>query len=142
MLGTIARIIGTWAVGEAYTINTVVIAMAASDTYYWPFIDDENVSGSTLTATIKFVSTTELIARMRFSDPDVGGQRQNPFVQKSAVMLLPTPLALFPDQFSYTSPPVSVRASPVSNTSASLVFSIVAAQAKGASDSSLQVPCR
>ena len=30
---------------------------------------------------IKFVSTTEIVARARFSDPDIGGQRKLPFEQ-------------------------------------------------------------
>jgi len=32
---------------------------------------------------IKFVAITECIARARFSDPDIGGQRILPFVQKN-----------------------------------------------------------
>ena len=70
---------GTWA-GKTVEFNQVVVAMAASDTYYWPFIDDE-AQGSTLTSTVKYVSDTNLIGRMRFSDPDVGGTRILPFEQ-------------------------------------------------------------
>ena len=39
------------------------------------------VSGTSLTATIKYVEDTPLIARARFSDPDVGGTRILPFEQ-------------------------------------------------------------
>lgn len=75
---------GTWS-GKTIQFNQVVVAMAASDTYYWPFIDDES-AGSTLTALIKYVSDKDLVARMRFSDPDVGGTRILPFQQVSITL--------------------------------------------------------
>ena len=76
---------GTWATGNGYTINTVVVAMAANDTYYWPYIDAE-ATGTSLTALVKYVGDTDLIARARFSDPDVGGTRILPFVQKNITL--------------------------------------------------------
>lgn len=75
---------GTW-VGKTIEFNEVVVAMAASDTYYWPYIDDE-ATGSSLVAIVKYVENTDLIARARFSDPDVGGMRILPFVQKSITL--------------------------------------------------------
>jgi hypothetical protein len=56
--------------------------MATSDSYYWPYIDDEAIA-TTITALVKYVEVTELIARARFSDPDVGGDRILPYQQKS-----------------------------------------------------------
>ena len=69
-----------WTTSDAYELNTIVVAMAASDTVYWPFIDDE-ATGTSLTALVKYVGNTDLIARTRFSDPDVGGTRILPFEQ-------------------------------------------------------------
>ena len=74
----------SWA-GKVFEINEVVVAMAASDTYYWPFIDDTAIA-TTITTTIKYVGDTPLIARARFSDPDVGGTRILPFQQKSITL--------------------------------------------------------
>jgi hypothetical protein len=75
-----------WNNTNGYSLNTVVIAMAATDAYYWPYIDDENVSGSSLSTAVKFVENTDLIARTRFSDPDVTGDRMLPFQQKSVTL--------------------------------------------------------
>ena len=74
----------SWA-GKVFEINQVVVAMAASDTYYFPFIDDTAL-GTTLTTTIKYVGDTDLIARARFSDPDVGGTKILPFQQKNITL--------------------------------------------------------
>lgn len=71
--------------GKVFEFNEIVVAMAASDTVYWPFIDAETL-GTTLTATIKYTGDTPLIARARFSDPDVGGTRILPFEQKSITL--------------------------------------------------------
>lgn len=69
-----------WNTGDSWEANTIVVALVDADTVYFPFIDDV-ASGSTLTATIKYVADTDLVARMRFSDPDVGGNRILPFEQ-------------------------------------------------------------
>ena len=75
-----------WESGANWAANTVVVAMAAaSDTVYFPFIDDEVTGGAqtTLESSVKYVEDTDLIARARFSDPDVGTdlQRILPFEQ-------------------------------------------------------------
>ena len=67
---------------DAWIANDVVVALVDADELYFPFIDD-TATTTTLTKNIKFVHLTECIARMRFSDPDVGGTRILPFVQKS-----------------------------------------------------------
>lgn len=72
---------GTWADTEGWEANQIVTALVDADTVYFGFIDDTVISGTTLSKNIKFVSVKELVARMRFSDPDVGGQRQLPFQQ-------------------------------------------------------------
>jgi hypothetical protein len=72
-----------WANAEAWEANQVVVALVDADDIYFPFIDDEVRSGTSLSTTIKYVADTECIARMRFSDPDVGGQRQLPFELKN-----------------------------------------------------------
>ena len=74
-----------WDNTDVWDANRVVVALVDADTAYFPFIDDEAVA-ATLTALIKFVSTTDLIARARFSDPDVGGTRILPFQQKSITL--------------------------------------------------------
>jgi hypothetical protein len=76
----------TWAASDGWTANAIVVALAADDTVYFPFIDDVVVSGTTLTATIKYVADTDLIARARFSDPDVGGQRILPFELRNVTL--------------------------------------------------------
>lgn len=69
---------GTWATGNGYSLNVVVVALVDADTVYFPFIDD-TATGTSLTKLVKYVEDTDLIARMRFSDPDIGGQRLIPF---------------------------------------------------------------
>lgn len=69
---------GTWATGESYELNTVVVALVDADTVYFPFVDD-TATGASIVKTIKFVENTDLVARARFSDPDVGGTRILPF---------------------------------------------------------------
>lgn len=74
---------GTWhssGSADGWEANQVVVALVDADTCYFPYIDDV-ATGASLTATIKFDAVTELIARARFSDPDVGGQRKEPFQQ-------------------------------------------------------------
>jgi len=68
----------TWATGNTYELNKVVVALDAADTCYFGYIDDE-ATGTSIAKTIKFVETTELLARCRFSDPDVGGDRILPY---------------------------------------------------------------
>jgi hypothetical protein len=70
----------TWQASDAWEANTVPVALVDADTVYFPYIDDVS-SGSTLTATIKYVEPTFLIARARFSSPDIGGNRILPFEQ-------------------------------------------------------------
>ena len=67
---------------DTWDANRVVVALVDADTVYFPFIDGVS-AGATLTAEIKFVGITELIARARFSSPGVGGQRILPFQQTS-----------------------------------------------------------
>ena len=79
---------GTWTTATGWEANQVVVALedatpGPADEVYFPFIDDVVVSGTSLSTTIKYVGVTELIARARFSDPDVGGTRILPFEQKS-----------------------------------------------------------
>jgi len=72
---------GTWA-SNNWEANQVVVALATDDDCYFGFIDDEAISTS-LSKSVKYAgSATELIARARFSDPDVGGTRILPFVRK------------------------------------------------------------
>lgn len=71
-----------WITGDAYEINTVQFLIDAADTAYFPYIDDTVESGTSLAKAIKFAVNTPIIARMRFSDPDVGGQRIKPFELK------------------------------------------------------------
>lgn len=77
----------TWGNSIAWTANTVVVALedatpGPADTLYFPFIDDV-ASGSSLSSLIKYVEDTPVVARARFSDPDVGGTRILPFQQTS-----------------------------------------------------------
>jgi hypothetical protein len=74
-----------WATGDAYEINTVAFLVDAADTCYFPYIDD-TATGTSIAKTVKFVATTELVARARFSDPDVGGQRRIPFLTVTATL--------------------------------------------------------
>lgn len=74
----------TWA-GAAWAANQVVVATATDDTVYFGYIDDESISTS-IAKNVKFVENTNLIARARFSDPDVGGTRILPFEQKSITL--------------------------------------------------------
>ncbi len=69
---------GTWATTNGWEANQVVVALVDADTIYFPYIDAV-ATGTSVAVTIKFVSITESIARMRFSDPDIGGQRVLPF---------------------------------------------------------------
>lgn len=76
---------GNWHSGDTadtWIANDVVVALVDADTLYFPFIDD-TATDTTISKNIKFVHITECIARMRFSDPDIGGQRILPFVQKT-----------------------------------------------------------
>lgn len=75
----------TWESGDTYEVNQVVVALVDADTIYFPYIDDV-ASGTSLTATIKYVEDTDLIARMRFSDPDIGGQRILPFELRNVTL--------------------------------------------------------
>lgn len=68
----------TWTSGATWTANAPVVAFAAADTCYFGFIDDV-ATGSNIQKTIKFVATTECVARARFSSPAIGGQRIIPF---------------------------------------------------------------
>jgi hypothetical protein len=63
---------GTWTDATGWEANQVVVALVDADTIYFGFIDDVVVSGTSLTSTIKFVHTTELLARARYSDVDIG----------------------------------------------------------------------
>lgn len=73
---------GTWGNTKSWIANDVVVALATDDTVYFGFIDDES-TGTSLSKNIKYVEGTELVARARFSDPDVGGTRILPFEQKN-----------------------------------------------------------
>jgi hypothetical protein len=75
----------TWAASDTWEANQVVVALVDADTLYFPFIDDV-AAGATLTAQIKYVSDKDLIARARFSDPDIGGQRILPFELRSVTL--------------------------------------------------------
>lgn len=68
-----------WVASDAYEINTVAFLIDAADTCYFPYIDDTVESGTELAKSIKFDGVTEIVVRMRFSDPDVGGTRIIPF---------------------------------------------------------------
>lgn len=69
-----------WATADAYEINTVNFLVDAADTCYFPYIDD-TATGTSIAKTVKYVADTDLVARARFSDPDVGGTRILPFEQ-------------------------------------------------------------
>jgi hypothetical protein len=69
---------GTWATGNGYLLNVVVVALLDEDTAYFPFIDDTAITTS-ISKLVKYVSNKNLLARVRFSDPDVGGTRIQPF---------------------------------------------------------------
>jgi hypothetical protein len=71
---------GTWATGEGYLLNVVVVALVDADTIYFPYIDDTATSTS-IAKSVKYVESTDLLARVRFSSPDVGGSRIQPFEQ-------------------------------------------------------------
>lgn len=72
----------SWDASDGWIANDVVVALVDADTLYFPFVDDTATTTS-ISKLIKFVHVTECIARARFSDPDVGGTRILPFVQKS-----------------------------------------------------------
>lgn len=69
----------TWA-SKVYEFNTTPILLAVDDTCYFGYIDDIS-TGATLSKNIKFDGVTEVVARMRFSSADIGGQRKLPFEQ-------------------------------------------------------------
>ena len=69
----------TWA-SKAYEFNTLPVLLDNADTCYFPYIDDVATAAS-ISKTIKYVSDTEIVARARFSSPDIGGQRILPFEQ-------------------------------------------------------------
>jgi len=71
---------GTWATGEGYGLNTVVVALVDADTVYFPYIDD-TATGTSIAKSVKYVEATDLLARVRFSSPDIGGTRIQPFEQ-------------------------------------------------------------
>lgn len=68
----------SWDAVDGWIANDVVVALVDADTVYFPFVDDTATTTS-IVKTVKFVEITELIARARFSDPDVGGTRILPF---------------------------------------------------------------
>ena len=70
---------------DSWEANQVVVALVDADTVYFPFIDDV-ASGTSLSKNVKYVHDTDLIARARFSDPDIGGQRILPFELKSVTL--------------------------------------------------------
>lgn len=74
-----------WGNGVEWEANQIVVALVNEDTVYFPFIDDE-ASGSSISTLIKYVENTPLVARARFSDPDVGGTRILPFEQRSITL--------------------------------------------------------
>ena len=71
---------GSWATTNNWHANRPVVALDAADTVYFPFIDDVS-SSDKIEKNIKYVEPTECVARARFSDPDIGGQRSLPFEQ-------------------------------------------------------------
>lgn len=73
---------GVWGNGDNWEANKVVVALVDADTVYFPFID-ETATSTSVAKTVKYVEVTELIARCRFSDPDIGGTRIQPFEQRS-----------------------------------------------------------
>jgi hypothetical protein len=70
-----------WKNTDVYQVNGVVAAIAEDDTCYFPFIDDVCPSGgaTSLSKSLKYAADTTVLARARFSDPDVGGTRILPF---------------------------------------------------------------
>ena len=70
-----------WKNTDAFDINKVVVLVDAADTCYFPFIDDVVPSGGavSLSNSLKYAANTTVLARARFSDPDVGGTRILPF---------------------------------------------------------------
>lgn len=75
----------TWQASDSWNANRPPVALTGSDTCYFPFIDDVS-TGTDLSANIKYVANTDLIARARFSDPDVGGTRILPFEQRNITL--------------------------------------------------------
>jgi len=76
---------GNWhsaGTADTWEMNAPVVALVDADTIYFPFIDDV-ATGTTISKNIKYVGDTNCIARARFSDPDVGGTRILPYVQKN-----------------------------------------------------------
>jgi len=76
---------GTWhsaGTADTWEMNAPVVALVGTDTVYFPYIDDVAVA-TTISKNIKYVADTECIGRARFSDPDVGGTRILPYVQKN-----------------------------------------------------------
>jgi hypothetical protein len=71
--------LNTWATGNAYEINTVAFSVAADDTAYFPYIDDTVQTGTSLANSLKYAADTWIVVRARFSDPDWGGTRIEPF---------------------------------------------------------------
>jgi len=79
---------GNWHSGgtaDTWEMNAPVVALVDADTVYFPYIDDVAIS-DTVSKNIKYVADTDCIARARFSDPDIGGQRILPFEQKSVTI--------------------------------------------------------
>jgi len=75
---------GTWNSAN-WAANQIIVALATDDTCYFGFIDDESVS-TEITKNVKYVAPTFLVARARFSSPDLVGQRILPFEQKTITL--------------------------------------------------------
>lgn len=75
----------TWESGDVWEANTVPVALVDADTIWFPLISNV-ATGATKTTTIKYVANRNLIARMRFSSPGVGGQRLDPFEQRNITL--------------------------------------------------------
>lgn len=71
---------GTWADTNGWEANQIVVALVDADDCYFPYIDD-TATGTSLSKSIVYDTDTPLVARCRFSDPDVGGTRILPFEQ-------------------------------------------------------------
>jgi hypothetical protein len=76
---------GTWATGNGYELNRVAVALEDADTVWFPFIDD-TATGTSISKTIQFVANRDLVARMRFSSPSIGGTRIQPFEQTNITL--------------------------------------------------------
>jgi hypothetical protein len=73
----------TWEASDAWDSNVVPVALVDADQVYFPYVDGVLIAADSgeLSSTVKFIGNRNLIARARFSSPDISASRIEPFEQ-------------------------------------------------------------